>query len=296
MPKRLARRLVDEHRAAQLPVRRGLRRHPADRPAAGVRHRRGGGVLRRRAVRPAGADADRRPRLHADGQLRAALGAALHLHGLRARAGRHRRGDLPRRPRLGRADPRRPGGGGDHLVRADGGDGRRDRRRDRDDGRRRAAGDAVARLQEGARARLHLRRRRPGDADPAERRLHHVRPDRRRLDRPALRRRRDPGADAGGDVHRLHRHPLQVPARLRAAGERRGARDLAAPEVRAAEGADPARPRRLQRPRLALPRLGDADGGGRRRRRRRGLRHVLEQEASAGPSCAAPPRTRPRSR
>ena len=39
--------------------------------------------------------------------------------------------------------PRRPRGRGDHLLRADGGDGRRDRRRDRDDGRRRAAGDAA---------------------------------------------------------------------------------------------------------------------------------------------------------
>ena len=75
-------------------------------------------------------------------------------------------------------------------------------------------------LQEGPRARLHLRRRRPGDADPAERRLHHVRPDRRRLDRPALHGRRDPGADAGRHVHRLHHHPLQAAARLRAAGQR----------------------------------------------------------------------------
>ena len=50
----------------------------------------------------------------------------------------------------------------------------------------------------------------------------------------------------------------------------------------AAEGADPAGPGRLQRPRLALPRLGDADRGGRRRRRRRGVRHGLEPEAQLG--------------
>ena len=60
------------------------------------------------------------------------------------------------------------------------------------------------------------------------------------------------------------------------------ARDLAAPEVRAAEGADPARPRRLQRARLALPRLGDAHRGGRRRRRRRRLRDGLERQAQLG--------------
>ena len=74
---------------------------------------------------------------------------------------------------------RRPGRRGHHLLRADGGDGRRDRRRDRHHGRDRAAGDARARLQEGHRARQHLRRRRTGDAHSAQRRLHPLRPDRR---------------------------------------------------------------------------------------------------------------------
>ncbi len=200
----------------------------AHRPAARLRHRRGGGGLRGRPVRHAGADADRQPHVHADGQLRARLGAALHLHGLHPRAGGNRRGDLSRRPRLGRAAARRARGGGDHLLRPDGGDGRRDRRRDRDDGRRRAAGDAREELQEGPRARLHLRRRRAGDADPAERRLHHVRPDRRRLDRPALHGRRHPRADARRHVHRLHHRPLQAAARARAAGLGGGPGDAAA--------------------------------------------------------------------
>ena len=43
------------------------------------------------------------PRLHADGQLRARLSAAVHLHGLHPRAGRRRRRDLSRRARLVRA-------------------------------------------------------------------------------------------------------------------------------------------------------------------------------------------------
>ena len=125
--------------------------------------------------------------------------------------------------------PRRPGGRGHHLLRADGGDGRRDRRRDRDDGRRRAAGDAEPRLQQGARARLHLRRRRPGDADPAERRLHHVRPHRRRLDRPALHGRRHAGADARRLVLRLHRRPLLDLCPTSRRRRRRGARPAALP-------------------------------------------------------------------
>ena len=45
-------------------------------------------------------------------------------------------------------------------------------------------------------ARLHLRGRRPRHADSAQRCLHHVRPDRRRLDRPALHRGHHPGPDA----------------------------------------------------------------------------------------------------
>ena len=125
-----------------------------------------------------------------------------------------------------------------------------------------------ARLQEGPRARLHLRRRRPGDADPAERRLHHVRPDRRRLDRPALHRRHHPRADAGRALHRLHHRPLQARARARAAAP--SAEELAMPlreKLALLQGADPAGAGRLQRARLALHGLGDADRGGRRRRR-----------------------------
>ena len=63
------------------------------------------------------------------------------------------------------------------------------------------------------------------------------------------------------------------------------AEDLAMPlgeKLAPAQGADPARPGRLQRPRLALHGLGHADRGGRRRRRRRGDRRGLEPQAQLG--------------
>jgi TRAP-type mannitol/chloroaromatic compound transport system permease large subunit len=62
---------------------------------------------------------------------------------------------------------------------------------------------------------------------PAERRLHHVRPHRRRLDRPALHGRRASRADARRAVHRLHHRPLQAAARARAAASAGGAGDAA---------------------------------------------------------------------
>ena len=79
------------------------------------------------------------------------------------------------------------------------------------------------RLRQAHRARQHLRRRRPGDADSAERRLHPLRPDRRRLDRPALHGRRHAGAAARRLLLRLHHRPLLDLARARAAGAARGA-------------------------------------------------------------------------
>jgi len=126
----------------------------------------------------------------------------------------------------------------------------------------------LARLQEGPRARLHLRRGRARDADPAERGADHVGPDRRRLDRPALHGRHRAGLAAGRAVHRLHRDALPSAAGDRAAAERRGARDSVRREGRDAEGARPADAGGVQRPRLALSRLGDPDRGGGRRRDR----------------------------
>ena len=87
----------DEHRAAQLLFVVVFVVILLAGPAARLRHRRGRGDLRRRPVRPARPDADRQPRLHPAGQQRAGLGAAVHLHGLHARASGHRRGDLQRR-------------------------------------------------------------------------------------------------------------------------------------------------------------------------------------------------------
>ena len=98
-----------------------------------------------------------------------------------------------------------------------------------------------------------------------------------------------PGLMLAGAVHRLHHRPLQAAAGVRAAA--RSAEDLAMPlreKLALLQGADPAGPGRVQRARLALPRLGDADRGGRRRRRRRGARRGLEPASSPGPACAAP--------
>ena len=201
---RAARGARHEYRTAQHLVRGGVRRRPADGFAARLRHGSGGGFLLPHSVRRARPYLGRRPRVHSDGQLCAAICTLVHFYGLCAREGRDRRGHIPCRARLGRTHPRWAGRGSDYLVRNNGLDGRRDRRRDRHHGRHRTAGDVVARLQEGVGTRLHLRRWWSGLAHSAQRPVHHVRADHRHIHRQALHGRRGARANAGSDVHYLH--------------------------------------------------------------------------------------------
>ena len=104
-----------------------------------------------------------------------------------------------------------------------------------------------------------------------------------------------PGLMLAASVHPLHRDPLPVSARLRAAGERR-------PSSRS-----PLREKLALLKELILPGLvafsvlgslylgwatpTEAAGVGVARRRHR---HVVERQVRLGTSCARPPRTRPR--
>src|SRR5688572_5048473 len=91
-------------------------------------------------------------------------------------------------------------------------------------------------------------------------------------------RSRGPRADAGWPLHRVHHRALLFPAGLRAAGERGRVGDFSQGKSIPAERAGAPRSGRLQRARLALSRLGDADRGSGRRRARRGDRDVVERQ------------------